>query len=390
MTRGMAKKAEVAVRHGLVYPVLRFVMRNEPVTGIVDIKKIRSILILRGDGIGDMIVSTPMFRLLKQANPAIRLAVFASERNEEIIDSNPYVDRVYVLRRNWRGLMREVLAARREHYDVVLNFVFNRTTLEGILANLIAPRGVKVGQGLEKYRFYFNRFLSIDHGQAHMVEILAGMIQGVFGIVNDPASLSYDLFIDQSSRAKVDEFLKVNNLTRRDSETRTRPYMVINISAVDALRRMSEDQVEACLRYVLEHRKERPVIICSPNDVRRVLDIRSRFQNHAVLRYPVTGVARLLEIASVIQGASWVITPDTSIIHFASAMTTPVFALYTPTAARNHQWLPHAVYYKSCRASEGQSVASIPSEAIVNGLNEFCLGLEKRARLRYKQKKSRR
>lgn len=390
MMQRIGKKAELALRHGLVYPLLRSVLRNTPTNAVVDIKTVRNILILRGDGIGDMIVSTPMFRRLKQANPAIHLAVFASDKNAEIIRPNPFVDRVFILRRNWRGLIGEVIAARRRRYDVVVNFVFNRTTLEGILANLIAPHGIKIGQGLEKYRFYFNRFLSIDHTQLHMVEILAGMIQSVFGIKTNAKSLSYDLFVDQSSREKVDEFLKSNSLTRSRPGRQTHAYMLINFSAVDALRRMSVDQVERCLRYVLEHRQEQPVLICPPIDVYRLQEVIGRFKGNTVLKYPDAGVAGLLEIASLIEGAAYVITPDTSIIHFASAMGTPLFALYTPTAARNHQWMPYGVYYRSRRASEGQSVSSIPLKEIVAGLREFFADLHTRNRVVQRKKVFRR
>ncbi|HWP82549.1 MAG TPA: glycosyltransferase family 9 protein [Bacteroidota bacterium] len=371
MKKTLLKSLEIAFRHAVVYPILRLIVRNEVIKRPVDIGSIRKLLIFRADGIGDMIVSTPMFKRIKEANPHLHLAVFASKRNVDIIRFNPHIDRIYILHNNPLRFLRELAAARKENYDVVIDFVFNRTTLEGIMANVIAPRGIKIGQGADKYSFYFNRMIPIDHTGPHMVEILTGMIHDVFGLPTDPARLRYEIIVDDKSKNRVDMFLQKCGLKRRGRAGGGSGYMVLNFAAVDVVRRVSVEQATEIIRLVRQNRPEQPVLIFPPSD-RKTLDaILQRSGHEKPLVYPEEGTAGLLEIASLIEGAVYVVTPDTSIIHFASATQTPLFALYTPTAARNHQWLPYGVFYRSIRAMLGSAVSSLSLADITEALTQF-------------------
>ena len=59
-----------------------------------DIAKAKKILFFRYDRIGDMIVTTPVFRELKLANPNVHITVLASNANKDVLTNNPYIDSV--------------------------------------------------------------------------------------------------------------------------------------------------------------------------------------------------------------------------------------------------------------------------------------------------------
>lgn len=63
---------------------------------ILEKKEIKTILLLRHDGVGDMVFSTPLFKALKKNFPDARLTVLASQRNYEIIENNPNVDEILI------------------------------------------------------------------------------------------------------------------------------------------------------------------------------------------------------------------------------------------------------------------------------------------------------
>jgi hypothetical protein len=67
---------------------------------LFDIKKSKSVLILKYDRIGDMVVSTPIFRELKLAYPDISISVLASKENRDVIKNNPYIDKIYINYKN--------------------------------------------------------------------------------------------------------------------------------------------------------------------------------------------------------------------------------------------------------------------------------------------------
>jgi ADP-heptose:LPS heptosyltransferase len=197
------------------------------------------------------------------------------------------------------------------------------------------------------------------------------MVKDVFGLNTDPVGLTYEVTVNREAKDRVDRFLAIKGLQRRESPSRNTIYMVLNFAAVDEVRRMSVDQTVELIRLLSRIRPERPVIIFPPGDRSTLDEILRRSDAALPVVYPDDGTATLLEIASLIAGAQYVITPDTSIIHFASAFKIPLFALYTPTAARNHQWLPYGVFYRSVRAQLGSGVSSIPFNQILTELNAF-------------------
>lgn len=360
-------RLEWVFRHGVVYPLLRLIFRNSISDEPLELSTVRKLLILRYDRIGDMIVTTPIFRLLKEVHPGLHIGVVTSELNAALIRNNPSVDAIYVLHGNWFRLWKEVKRARKERYEVVLNFIFNRTTSGGILANLIAPEGFKVGQGDPKYRFYFNRLLSLERSGAHMVETLADFVRKVFNIPLTEKGMDFELHIDDRSRAAVDWFLKKQKLARRSAaDHQGTAYLVFNLSATDRVRRMSALQAVALDRFLSGQTDVRAVLIHAPGDE----EMENVVRTSSCIRFPEQGTASLTEIASLIEGAVCVITPDTAIVHFASAMKTPVLGFFTPLQGM-HEWLPFNVMNELVTAPAGMPVSSLAPEVMKEEIKTF-------------------
>jgi ADP-heptose:LPS heptosyltransferase len=369
--RKIVKAVEYFWRHTIVYPGLRRILRNPEWKGRVDIRSIRSILILRHDRIGDMIVTTPIFRNLKKANPKLTIGVFASTKNVEIIRHNPYIDVIYVAHSHWLKLAREVMRARRQKYDVVLDFVFNRMTSSGLLANLIAPDGIKIGQGVEKYKFYFNKLLSLKRYRLHMIELLSSFVHNVFKYAGRKKDLDFEIVVDERSKNRVDRFLRNHRLTRRARRGKNEsPYVVFNLSGSDELRRLSKDQAYALGDYLGSRHSFRTVVMTAPadNEMERASKRLCREKN--CIRFSAEGCTPLLQIASLIGGALGVITPDTAIVHFASAMKTPVIGLYAQSS-QNNEWLPFHLKHRIIYSRIHQPANTIPASVLAKSISDF-------------------
>ena len=380
----MFRKAEWAFRHTLVYPILRLIWRNPRVDAPLDISRIRKILILRYDRIGDIVVTTPVFKALKKANPKIVVGVLASESNAELIRFNTNVDRIHILHSSWFALWREVLLARRMDYDVVLNFIFNRTTSGGVLANLIAPNGIKIGQGAEKYGFYFNMLLKLKRGELHMAELLASIVKEVLGVSILSKDLHFELPLEKQIVKKVDDILKsiapnekllVRKQQRARSVAKSR-LIVLNISATDSVRKISSVQASAVIRSILKQPACWVAVISAPQEFQRNENIVQQVQSDRCRSFPGSGTASLLEIAALIRRADAVVSPDTSIIHIASATDTPVLGLFTPLQETT-EWLPYKVKHRTVFAMDGNPVSSIPTELIEREVAVFLRGIVK-------------
>ncbi|MCK4519373.1 MAG: glycosyltransferase family 9 protein, partial [Candidatus Omnitrophica bacterium] len=59
-------------------------------------KSLKRILIVRTDRIGDVLLSTPVIKALREAYPESRIAFMLRPYTREIVEGNPYLDEVIV------------------------------------------------------------------------------------------------------------------------------------------------------------------------------------------------------------------------------------------------------------------------------------------------------
>lgn len=63
----------------------------------------RSVVVFKQRHIGDVLLSTPVFRALRVAFPSARIAAVVNEGTEEMLSGNPDIDRVVIFRRSSRN-----------------------------------------------------------------------------------------------------------------------------------------------------------------------------------------------------------------------------------------------------------------------------------------------
>jgi ADP-heptose:LPS heptosyltransferase len=82
------------------------------------------------------------------------------------------------------------------------------------------------------------------------------------------------------------------------------------------------------------------------------------------------GQRPLLEVASLIDGAMAVVTTDTSIVHFASAMSTPAVVIQKQDPA-SVEWLPWGIPHEIVWAVDGGGGIEIDPPALAERIRRF-------------------
>lgn len=369
--RRILELLELMFRRIVVYPVLRLVFRNARVELPLDRSRIGSILILRYDKIGDMVVTIPVVRVLKDRMPGVRLAVLGSESNIGVLDGETAVDNRFVLYRNPLKLVSELVQMRAMHFDVVLNFIFNRTTSGALISNFVSPKGVKVGQGAERYRFYFNVLMDLGRSSKHMLDVLLDYVESVFGLTAKDHERRLAFSPGHAAEQSVSQYLREHGLRRKNQgETSGESYCVFNISAGELPKQITMTQAVAVGKYVSRNKNMTVVIIAAPVDTGRRTEVVRLVHSAKCLSFPRSGSATLHQIASLLEGAAFVITPDTSIVHFASAVGTPIIGFFTPLQIMA-EWIPYKVDYAVIQAPRDQPVSAIEPPQLTEGIESF-------------------
>ena len=79
----------------------------------------------------------------------------------------------------------------------------------------------------------------------------------------------------------------------------------------------------------------------------------------------------LTQVAAIIDQSSLVFTPDTSIVHIASATNTPVFLIYSLLSSHFTEWLPYKSKFASVRTKTKEPIENIETDEILNVFLEF-------------------
>jgi len=370
MLRKIFHPLEWLIRHGIVYPILRLVLNNKPHNYKIDLTRINKMLIFRQDRIDDMIITTPIFRKLKQINPKVHITVLASRINAELILNDPHVDKVIIAQSNIFPQINQIFQLRKQKFEILLNLIFNHNTTIGLLANLICRDGIIINQGQEKNRFYSNHYHTLERGNKHMGEMYIELIEKVFKIRFESDEYQYNITIPDVIKSAIDLYLMQISLARWHQGPAKYNYVILNISATDADKSMSPQQTLKILEYLTVEKQIPTIVISTPSDNRLKEKLVKKTDSDYCFLYPVEGTASLLAIADLIESAAFAITPDTWIIHFASAMQTPVIGLYTPLKFES-EWFPYQVKNIIVLAKESEPVSKISLEKILKPIENY-------------------
>ena len=126
-------------------------------------ENVRKILVIRLDGIGDVLLSTPVYEALKKQYPSAKLTVLVGAHTKGVIKMNPYIDNVLVLRNTWFTTISkikfgEILSMlrkiRKEEFDIGIDL---RGDIRNILLMFSGKVRYRIGYGITGGGFLLNR-----------------------------------------------------------------------------------------------------------------------------------------------------------------------------------------------------------------------------------------
>ncbi len=287
-------------------------------------------LYLRYDRIGDMILSSGLFRALVTAHPMIRLNVLASPANRSVLDVNPYVGETITLDKWDRvgipGLFREL---RRRRYDIVIDPMISKPSLNATLIMLATRAPYRVGLGGRSNAFVYTLpVVAADPGAHHIVQ--EAVMLEAFGIDPSTLDLHPEIFVHDAARESADEiWRRVGAETDPAGDVAAgRARLLVNVSTHHETRLWPETRFSEVIRSVRESLGVNPVaLIGLPRDRPRIERVARESGAHVV------PTPKLVDALALVATADLVFTPDTSIAHAASAFRKPAVVMIGPHRA---------------------------------------------------------
>ncbi|MGC3976507.1 MAG: putative lipopolysaccharide heptosyltransferase III [Nitrospira sp.] len=304
----------------------------------------RHILIIKLRHIGDVLLSTPVLRALREAFPAAQLTMLVNRGTEGVLAHHPDVNEVLCLEKGaWADQCKFVYRLRERGFDCVIDLTDGDRSA---LISLATGAPIRIGFNAE-HRWRGLLYSSVAKPRAvdqHRVEYDLCALRAL-GL--DPKRGMPSVSVSESEEQVTDNWLKEQGLAGDHCS----PLVLLQPGARYSLKVWPPERFAQLSDRLVEQFRCR-ILLGGDQREREVAEQVARKSHCAPI--VVAGKFSLLQYASLVKRCALFVGNDGGAMHIAATMGTPVVALFGPTYPE--RWGPRGgltqVIYKGldCRA----------------------------------------
>lgn len=266
------------------------------------------VLIIRFSSIGDIVLTTPVVRCLKNQLDHVEIHYASKQSFVSFLAPNPNIDKLHLLAEDERAFIE---ALKKEQFDYVIDLHHNLRTL-------------RIKRALKAKTFSFDKlnfkkallvnFKINKMPDRHIVDRYMDTVSSL-GVVNDDKGLDY--FIPEKDEVSIAQFLP---------QTFGDGYASFVIGGQHQTKKLPTHKlIELCAQIAV------PVVLLGgKEDVSESEKIEKHFEGTGKI-YNAVGQINLNQSASLVRQSNIVYTHDTGLMHIAAAFQKKVVAIWGNT-----------------------------------------------------------
>ncbi len=264
------------------------------------------ILVVRFSSIGDIVLTTPILRCIKQQLKDVELHYVTKHNFLSVIDNNIYVDKVFTIKDSLKDVIPQL---KKENYDYVIDLHHNIRTLR--LKTALGKKSFSFNK-LNWEKFLIVHFKKNKLPPIHIVDRYFETLQPL-GVKNDGKGLDY--FINEKDEIDIPSTLPT--LFHDD-------YNALVVGGSYFTKQIPINKLkEICTKSAL------PLILLGGKEDAAIAEQVYQFHKNKTIN--LCGKLNLNQSASIIQQANKVITSDTGLMHIAAAFKKDIISLWGNT-----------------------------------------------------------
>ncbi|MDD5292318.1 MAG: glycosyltransferase family 9 protein [Candidatus Omnitrophica bacterium] len=272
----------------------------------------RRILISRTDRLGDVLLSTPVIKNLRENFPAAYIAMMIKSSLEELLKGNPYLDEVILLdkRGKHRGIVNSFRFAgklKKKNFDLVL--ILHPTVRTHILLFLAAIKK-RIGYDI-KWGFLNTHILKHTKqlGQKHETEYALEFLREL-GVAGFDRNMFMPVYREAEEWAEF--FLKEHN-------TEGNRIVLIHAQASCPSRLWPQDYYNRLVEDIIDIYKAKIIYV-------GIIKDENIKESENIIN--MTGRTSISQLASMIKRSDLLISNDSGPVHIAVALGRPVISIF--------------------------------------------------------------
>jgi lipopolysaccharide heptosyltransferase II len=282
-------------------------------------KTYRRILIARTDRIGDVLLSTPVIKALRQKYPQAYISMMVAPYARDIVEGNPYLDEVItfdkdVKHKSWRRCLKFASSLKKKKFDLaVILHPTNRLHLLTFLAGIPDRLGYNRKFGfLNNLRKAHTKQEGLRHEAEYNLELLCGL--GISGN-------AHELFMP--IRPESEQWVK--DLFAENAIKETDELLAINPGASCPSKVWPQANFAQVAEILAKRHNFKIIIVSGPKDIPIANMIAQKLGDKAL---NLSGKTSVSHLASILKRCALFISNDSGPVHIASSLGVPVISIF--------------------------------------------------------------
>jgi heptosyltransferase II len=278
------------------------------------------ILVTRTDRIGDLVLTTPVFKALREKFPDAWIAALVFIEHKDIVKGNPYLDEVilYDKKGSEKGLLGQALFAgtlRKKKFDIAVHcHGTNRMHLAAWLSGI--PKRVGYARRAPWALTHVHPY-NKKKGEKQEAEYLFDLLEPL-GVVKPGKIETFFPVPERAVRA-------LENLLFHHHVPQDRPWVVLSPSASDVTKMWPTDKFA---ELVMRLQKEMKGVFFAVGSLKDKPIVESLKENSTVTIFDLAGKLTLGMLGALLKRSQLLVSNDSGPVHIAVAVGTPVVSIF--------------------------------------------------------------
>lgn len=316
----------------------------------------RRVLVLRDGGLGDMILTAPVLRSLRAAlGPEAQVDLMCRWPSAGVIEGTGLADRVMAVRGNPFVSVVRAFRLRREKYDTVIDLVMSASLSWGLRMVAAAPGACRTGGDKGEMSPMYDVLAELPprpsmHFLTRLHRVACSAIRD-FPLLDATPWLVYPAEVRREAE-------RVWAKALGKAESGDSRIVWVNLSAGHARRRWPLARYAELIGRLIQgdgNASVRVVVSSAPGEYKAAQGMIDEIDGAHVTLLPLVRDFRV--VVEMLGRADLLVTPDTSMVHAASAQGVPAVVL--SVAENAVTWAPWKVPHIMVSAPPGEGAASI-------------------------------
>lgn len=284
-------------------------------------KNFKKILVVRTDRIGDVILTTPAIKALRNAYPEAHITVLVTPMTKELVEGNECIDEVLVddrhgVHNGLKGYLKLIAEIRHKQFDCALIYHTKKRTNA-----LCFLSGIPVRIGYKNNKFGFLLTVPLEdkrhRGEQHEAQYCLDVLKE---LDIDARDLSLYVPVNERSLQWVSQFQTEYAITDKNT------LIGIHPGASDSAKQWTPQRFAQLIDALRDRYGATIVLIGNALSGRSAQTIQSLAKNPVI---DLTGATTVGQLAALMTRCDLLISNDSGPVHVAAGVGTPVISIFT-------------------------------------------------------------